>query len=63
MPLYEYECSDCDARFETRLDAGRVGEEVVVCPECGSIETTRVFSFSCNVSSSSCGPSPSGKIR
>ncbi len=32
MPLYEFECPRCDARFEALVDAGT---EIVECRECG----------------------------
>jgi putative FmdB family regulatory protein len=40
MPLYEYACEECEARFEELVR----GEEVVACPQCGSVELRRLFS-------------------
>ena len=41
MPLYEFRCEDCGARFE---ELAPVGTERVACPECSSEQTARVFS-------------------
>jgi putative FmdB family regulatory protein len=38
MPLYDFHCRDCDARFEARTPAG----ELPPCERCGSPETERV---------------------
>jgi putative FmdB family regulatory protein len=40
MPLYEYACEECEARFEELVR----GEEAIVCPECGSAHLRRLFS-------------------
>lgn len=41
MPLYEFECGQCGARFEALVDAGTVS---VACRACGADETRRVYS-------------------
>jgi putative FmdB family regulatory protein len=41
MPIYEFRCRRCDARFEGLVPAGTVSIE---CPECGWDETARVYS-------------------
>ncbi len=41
MPLYEFECGRCGARFE---DLVGVGTETVECRECGAEEACRVYS-------------------
>ena len=41
MPLYEFECGRCGARFEELVDAGT---EAVDCRECGADDTRRVYS-------------------
>jgi len=32
MPIYEYECADCDVRFEHRQSM--MDNALTVCPEC-----------------------------
>ncbi len=41
MPIYEFECEGCGARFEELVDAA---VESVACPECGSERTRRLMS-------------------
>jgi putative FmdB family regulatory protein len=41
MPIYEFECGECGARFEELVAAGASD---IVCPECGSIRTQRLIS-------------------
>jgi len=41
MPIYEFECEKCGARFEELVAAG--GEEVA-CPRCGEMRTRRLLS-------------------
>ena len=41
MPIYEFECEECGARFEELVAAGT---EVAACPECGSTRTRRLLS-------------------
>jgi len=41
MPIYEYECEGCGARFEELVAAGAEG---VACAECGSTRTRRLMS-------------------
>ncbi len=40
MPLLDFECGECSARFEELVS----GERVVVCPECGAGEVRRLYS-------------------
>jgi putative FmdB family regulatory protein len=41
MPMYEFDCPACEARFERLVDAGT---EVTECPECGAEGARRVLS-------------------
>lgn len=41
MPLYEFECGRCGARFEELVGAGT---EAVACRACGAAETRRLYS-------------------
>ena len=43
MPIYEYTCKSCDAKFE-QLVRTMNGEAKVKCPECGSGQTARQMS-------------------
>ncbi|HET7589646.1 MAG TPA: zinc ribbon domain-containing protein [Solirubrobacterales bacterium] len=40
MPIYEFECEACGARFEELVQAGAA----VACRECGSQRTKRLYS-------------------
>jgi putative FmdB family regulatory protein len=40
MPIYEFECEGCGARFEELVGA----EATVPCPTCGSEQTRRLYS-------------------
>ncbi|MET0512325.1 MAG: zinc ribbon domain-containing protein [Thermoleophilaceae bacterium] len=40
MPLYEFDCAACGARFEELAPAG----VAVTCPACGGERVTRAFS-------------------
>ncbi len=37
MPLYDFQCSSCQARFEAQVPYG----EMPPCPSCGASETER----------------------
>ncbi|HVC34031.1 MAG TPA: zinc ribbon domain-containing protein [Chloroflexota bacterium] len=43
MPLYEYRCAECDARFE-KLTSFQQADTGVRCPECGGIHPRRLIS-------------------
>ena len=40
MPIYEFECSKCGARFEELVPTG----ETAPCPQCESFEVARRYS-------------------
>jgi putative FmdB family regulatory protein len=40
VPLYEFDCAACGARFEELVPAGAAA----ACPACGGERTTRAFS-------------------
>ena len=40
MPIYEFECEECGARFEELVAAG----DASACPECRSKRTRRLYS-------------------
>jgi putative FmdB family regulatory protein len=41
MPIYEFECEECGARFEELVAAGVA---TIACAECGSTRTRRLIS-------------------
>lgn len=43
MPLYEYLCRDCGAKFEALLSISKA-EQIVQCSRCESQNTTRLLS-------------------
>jgi putative FmdB family regulatory protein len=43
MPLYEYECRNCEERFD-KLVSGNPPPGSVRCPECGSDQVAKQFS-------------------
>ena len=43
MPLYEFECEDCEHREEVLLGVNEV-TDIQVCPECGE-DMHRIFSM------------------
>jgi putative FmdB family regulatory protein len=70
MPLYEFTCEKCGAKFEELVSAGLDGLGVT-CPECGSEEVEKLVSrFAAGGPSAgsgkrggaSCGPG-SGRLR
>lgn len=40
MPLYDFRCPECDARFEAQVPYGQCPP----CPECASADTERLLS-------------------
>jgi putative FmdB family regulatory protein len=51
MPLYEYFCEECGARFE-RLRRMAEADDPIECPDCESGKTTRQISAPvCNTGS------------
>ena len=44
MPIYEFECPDCDILFEEQLPLGQFGEVVVECPICYTPRVKKVIS-------------------
>jgi putative FmdB family regulatory protein len=40
MPIYEFECGECGARFEELVPTG----EAIACPSCGAEGSRRLYS-------------------
>lgn len=61
MPLYEYTCQKCHAKFEKLVRTMSDGEhEKVECPECKSTRTARSISVFAAVSGSAGAKSSAG---
>ena len=44
MPIYEYNCADCEQKFEKRRRMSQADDEIA-CPDCGSVDTSRGLSM------------------
>ena len=44
MPIYEYQCEDCEQRVELFVRSPGAGSERATCPECGGRRLKRLFS-------------------
>ncbi len=44
MPIYEYNCQQCDHQFSKRRSMS-AADQPVTCPECGSPNTKRALSL------------------
>jgi putative FmdB family regulatory protein len=54
MPIYEYKCPVCGAKFELRRSVGD-SDDNVTCPGCGADSPRRLFSpFAAHTSGESC---------
>ncbi|MFV2074423.1 MAG: zinc ribbon domain-containing protein [Thermoanaerobaculales bacterium] len=51
MPIYEYRCKSCEARF-SRLQRVGAGADGLRCPECESEKVDRLLSTFASASSS-----------
>ncbi len=59
MPIYEYMCQECGARFDARR-AMKDADAPIACPQCGTVKTKRGLSLffasgSSNVSQATSG--------
>ncbi len=43
MPIYEYQCQECNERFD-KFIRSMLAEVEVVCPNCGSEQVNKGFS-------------------
>lgn len=44
MPLYEYQCSECDTRFDA-LRGMAQADDPIACPQCGETGARRTISL------------------
>jgi putative FmdB family regulatory protein len=56
MPLYEYQCQDCDARFEALRPMSQ-SNDAIACPRCAGDHARRLMSACACVSKDSGGAS------
>jgi len=62
MPIYEYQCLDCNAAFETIVSSAS-SPETVVCSHCGSEKVKKKISAtSFRLASVSSSPIPAGAL-
>jgi putative FmdB family regulatory protein len=59
VPIYEYTCKSCEAKFE-KLIRTMAGGEKVDCPKCGSTKTVRALSTFAVGAEQQKGSSPPG---
>jgi putative FmdB family regulatory protein len=55
MAVYEFQCAQCDERFEVQRpmsEHDQLKEHMPTCPKCGAVDTRQLVSvFSCKTSS------------
>ncbi|MFC1893419.1 zinc ribbon domain-containing protein [Chloroflexota bacterium] len=56
MPIYEYECLECDEHFELRRSMSD-NDLKIKCPKCGAENSRRIYSAFATPSGGSCAPS------
>jgi putative FmdB family regulatory protein len=56
MPFYEYECAECDKRFD-RLST-IAGADQATCPRCASTEVRRLISVIAGMTGRAEAPAP-----
>jgi len=57
MPIYEYECTKCDEKFEVHRSIFG-GRKKTQCPKCGASDVQRIYSvFSQGTPGEYCPPS------
>ncbi|MGA2107027.1 MAG: zinc ribbon domain-containing protein [Syntrophorhabdales bacterium] len=50
MPIYEYECRNCEEKFEVLQKADETND-LICCPKCGTEKPERLLSAFCSVGS------------
>ncbi len=62
MPIYEYQCLECEANFEKILTSAS-SAEVITCSQCGSVKVRKKISVtSLKLSNSTASPIPAGAL-
>jgi putative FmdB family regulatory protein len=65
MPIYEYHCKSCEAKFEKLVRSMSAADDGIKCPECGSDKTARalsVFAVAAEGSAKTAGASDAGPM-
>ncbi len=44
MPMYEYRCQSCGAKFDELVSSAQVPDSDVPCPQCGEYESQKLMS-------------------
>jgi putative FmdB family regulatory protein len=44
MPVYDYQCTECNSKYDV-FHKGREVKEDVVCPSCGSVHHKKLMSL------------------
>ena len=44
MPIYDYQCTDCNSKYDI-FHNGREAKEDIVCPSCGSVHYKKLMSI------------------
>lgn len=61
MPIYEYQCQDCQELFERLCVSG--DDEPIRCPKCGSVDTKKLLSSGSFMKGSVLGPCAGNSAR
>jgi putative FmdB family regulatory protein len=56
MPLYEYECHACEARFDRLVPAAEA--DAAACPRCGAANARRLLSVIAGMTGRAEAPAP-----
>ena len=43
MPMYDYQCTSCDHKFEELVFSSTVPDEDITCPKCGEKKANRLL--------------------
>jgi putative FmdB family regulatory protein len=44
MPMYEYRCQNCGAKFDELVPSAQIPDSDVACPQCGEYEAQKLMS-------------------
>jgi putative FmdB family regulatory protein len=67
MPIYEFQCQNCETEFEELLPSSRM-DEAIPCPDCGGKKVQRLlsafgaFTKTASACDPACGPADDGRF-